>query len=60
MLFESTFTEDVFLDFLMRMVRLAERKVFLIVDRLRVQRSRKVARWLRNNREKIRLDFLPA
>ncbi len=59
MLFESTFTEDVFLDFLKRLVRLSDRKVFLIVDRLRVHRSKKVRRWLRNNCKKIRLDFLP-
>ncbi len=59
MLFESTFTEDVFLDFLKRMVRMSDRKVFLIVDRHRVHRSKKVKRWLRNHRTQIRLDFLP-
>lgn len=59
MLFESTFTEDVFLDFLKRMIRLTDRKIFLIVDRHRVHRSRKVKRWLCSNREKIRLDYLP-
>jgi len=60
MLFECTFTEDVFLDFLRRLVRLAGRKVFLIVDRHRVHRSKKVRRWLREHRDMIRVDFLPA
>ena len=59
MLFESTFTEDLVLDFLKRMVRMSDRKVFLIVDRHRVHRSKKVKRWLRNHRTQIRLDFLP-
>lgn len=60
MLFESTFTEDVFLEFLRRLVRLSGRKVFLVVDRHRVHRSKKVLRWLREHRDEIRVDFLPA
>ena len=42
-----------------RRIRLTDRKVFLIVDRHRVHRSRKVKRWLRSDRERIRLDSLP-
>lgn len=60
MLFETSFTEDVFLDFLQRLLRLADRRVYLILDRLRVHRGKKVRRWLRQNREQIRLHFLPA
>lgn len=60
MMYERNFTEDVFLDFLRRLVRLAGRKVFLIVDRHRVHRSRKVRQWLRRHRHQIRVDFLPA
>jgi transposase len=46
--------------FLRRLVRHADRKVFLIVDRHPVHRSKKVTRWLEQHTASIRMFFLPA
>lgn len=60
MVFTRRFTADVMIDFLRRLRRHADRRVFLIVDRHPVHRSRKVARWLQTQAEALRLFFLPA
>jgi len=59
MVFKDSFTTDVFLDFLRRLVRQAKRKVFIIVDGHPVHRSKKVRQWLEKHQDKIRLFFLP-
>ena len=58
-LFDGSFTVSVFLDFLKRLVRSSNRKVYLIVDRHPVHRAKKVRDWLEENKEKIRMFFLP-
>lgn len=60
MVFHETFTQDVFLKFLKRMVRQSDRKVFLIVDNHRSHKSKKVNTWLKANEEHIRLFYLPS
>lgn len=60
MVFKRRFRVDVFLDFLKRLVRQAERKVFLIVDGHPVHRSGKAKAWLKSNAHRICLFFLPA
>lgn len=60
MVFTKRFTAEVMIEFLNRLVRHADRKVFLIIDRHPVHRSRKVARWLEEHADSIRLFFLPA
>jgi len=59
MVFKGRFIAKVFLEFLYRLVRQSQRKVFLIVDRHPVHRSKKVKQWLEERPEKIRLFFLP-
>jgi transposase len=59
MVFKSRFTAPVFLEFLNRLVRQSRRKVFLIVDRHPVHRSKKATKWLEEHGDKIRLFFLP-
>lgn len=59
MVFKKRFRKDVFLDFLRRLARQAERKVFLIVDGHPVHRARKVNDWLAENAHQISLFFLP-
>ena len=59
MVFKKRFEAEVFLEFLRRLVRQSSRKVFLIVDRHPVHRSRKVKNWLAENAQRIRLFFLP-
>ncbi|PSP30410.1 MAG: hypothetical protein BRC59_03515 [Cyanobacteria bacterium SW_4_48_29] len=50
--FEGSFTTEVFLDFLRRLVRSVPRKVFLIVDRHPVHRAHQVQQWVPSTRTK--------
>jgi transposase len=60
MVFEKRFTTPVFLDFLERLVKSESgRKVYLIVDRHSVHRSRAVERWLEQHANKLSLFHLP-
>ena len=58
--FKKRFRADVFLDFLKRLLRQVNRKIFVIVDGHPVHRSSKVKKWLKQNEEHIQLFFLPA
>lgn len=61
MLYQDTMTSQVLIQFLTRLVRDAKgRKVFLILDNLRVHHSKKVAAWVAERTEQIELFFLPA
>ena len=60
MVFHENFTSKIFLEFLNRIIRQPCRNVLLIVDRHRAHRSRKVNDWLTNNKERIRLYYLPS
>lgn len=59
MVFKERFEAEVFLEFLRRLMRQSSRKVFLIVDRHPLHRSRMVKNWLAENAQRIRLFFLP-
>ena len=59
MVFKERFTGDVMIEFLGRLVRQSQRRVFLIVDRHPVHRSGKVAGWIEKHKRHIRLFFLP-
>jgi transposase len=50
---------DVFIEFLKRLIKGAERKIFLIVDRGSAHRARKVAAFVETLGGKLRLFFLP-
>jgi transposase len=60
MIFRERFTAQVFIGFLQRLIKSARHKVFLILDRHPVHRSKKLQEWLLANQDKIRLFFLPA
>lgn len=60
MLYRETMTAPVLIRFLARLVRDAGRKVFLILDNLKVHHSNKVRDWLEKYKEHIELFFLPA
>jgi len=60
MVFRGTFRVEVFLKFLRRLIRLVKGKVFLIVDRHSVHKSRRVAGWRTKHSDRIELFFLPA
>lgn len=59
MVFTKRFTSAVMIDFLRRLVRHCERKVFLIVDGHPVHRSAKVRQWLDRHDRQIQLFLLP-
>jgi len=60
MVFKTRFRADIFVVFLKRMVRQVKgKKVFLIVDKHPVHRSRPVRKWLKAHTKLIRLFFLP-
>jgi len=53
------FVITIFLEFLLRLIKRAERKLFVIVDNLRVHRAKRVMAWLAENADRIGLFFLP-
>ena len=60
MMHRDTLTAEVLIKFLERLIREAERKVFVVLDNLRVHHSRKVREWLAQHPEQIELFFLPS
>ena len=60
MLFEESFTVDVFLKFLKRLVKGSETKIFLILDNMRVHHAKVLKPWLDDNKDKIELFYLPS
>jgi len=60
MVFKSRFNTPVMIEFLRRLIRSVNRKVFLIVDGHPVHRSRKLKRWLAERSEAPELFYLPA
>jgi transposase len=60
MVYDGTMTAQVLIKFMNQLIKGMKRKVFLILDNLRVHHSKLVAEWLAANKEKIELFFLPA
>jgi len=60
MLYDGALNVERFLAFLRRLTRDAGRKVFLIVDNLRVHHAGKVRAWVAGHAHEIELFFLPA
>lgn len=59
MVFTARFTARVFLKFLRRLVRLRDRKVFVIIDGHPAHKAAVVLRWIASMKGRIRLFFLP-
>jgi transposase len=60
MLYEGALNVERFLAFLRRLTKDAGRKLFLIVDNLKVHHARKVKAWVASHAHEIELFFLPA
>jgi transposase len=60
MLYRKTMNSDMMIRFLKRLIKDADRKVFLILDNLRVHHSKPVKEWLEKHRKEIEVFFLPA
>jgi hypothetical protein len=59
MLYPKTMTLQVLIRFMGKVVRAAERKVFLILDNLKVHHSQPVKKWLSTHQEQIEVFYLP-
>ena len=60
MLYRETLNADRLLKFLKRLIKDAGRKVFLILDNLKVHHATRVTDWLAGHTEQIEVFFLPA
>jgi transposase len=60
MLYRETMTSQVLIKFLSRLIKDSDRKVFLVLDNLRVHHSKTVKKWLEKHKEQIELFFLPS
>lgn len=58
--FDGTMHADLLIDFMRRLIKDARRKVFLILDNLRVHHARKVKAWLAEHEDEIEVFYLPA
>jgi hypothetical protein len=58
MVFKERFTAPVFLEFLRRLLRQSDRRIYLIIDNHPVHRSLKVKNWVKENEERLRIIFL--
>ena len=59
MIYQDTMNQQRLIRFLERLVRSSERKVFLILDNLKVHHGKLVAAWLEKRKDKIEVFFLP-
>lgn len=59
MVYQDTMNQQRLIQFMGRLIRGAEQKVFLILDHLRVHHGKIVAAWLEKHKEKIEVFFLP-
>ena len=58
MVYDDTMTQQKLIDFMSRLIKDSPRKVFLILDNLRVHYGKIVAAWLAENKDKIEVFFL--
>jgi transposase len=59
-IFEGALNADILIDFMKRLVRDAGRKVYLILDNLRVHHSKPVKAWLAEHKHEIEVFYLPS
>lgn len=60
MLFDESFTQQVFMTFLKRLIYKAPTKIYLIVDNHRVHHGKLVRAWLEEHKKQIEIFYLPA
>lgn len=60
MIYSGTMNADRFLKFLRQLIKNRDRKVYLILDNLKVHHSKIVIKWVEKNKRSIELFFLPS
>jgi transposase len=58
-LYRDNMNADKLIDFMRRLVHDSKKKVFFVLDNLRVHHSKKVAAWLEKHKDEIEIFFLP-
>ena len=59
MLYEDSMDQQRLIMFMRNLIYTSTKKVFLILDNLKVHHGKKVAKWVSRHQDKIRLFFLP-
>ena len=59
-IFDGALNTDILIDFLRRLIRGAKRKIFLILDNLRVHHAKPVKAWLAEHADVIEVFYLPS
>jgi transposase len=59
MILDGTFNGSVFLEFLARLIKYKQQKIFLVVDGHTAHKTKTVKAWLEENKSRIELFFLP-
>jgi len=60
MMYRDAMNSELMIKFMTRLTKDAGRKVFLILDNLRVHHSKKVTKWLGKHKEQIAVFYLPS
>lgn len=58
-LYKGNMNADKLIDFMRRLVHDSRKKVFLVLDNLRVHHAKKVSAWLEKHKEEIEVFYLP-
>jgi len=58
--YESNMNANMLIKFLKRLIKDADRKVFLILDNLRVHHGNVIKEWVKSHKDEIELFFLPS
>ena len=59
MIYDGAMNQRLLINFMKRLIKDTDRKVFLILDNLRVHHGKIVQEWLEKNKEKIEVFYLP-
>lgn len=60
MMYQSSMTTDLLIKFMARLIKDTGRRVFLVLDNLRVHHSKIVKQWLEDHKEQIKVFYLPS
>ncbi len=60
MLYTDKMNSDKLIEFMQRLIKTSEKKIYLILDNLRVHHSKKVKEWEKDNKDDIALFYLPS
>jgi transposase len=59
-IFDGSMNADVLIEFMMRLLKDAKRKIYLILDNMRVHHAKPVKEWLEDHKKMIEVFYLPA